>query len=145
MQWYSTFTYILFQFSRVQFNYIIRWKNVLSFLIDWVFQMKLCVFIPDISMIPTSLQYLDWKNSKVFPSLHYIICIYFVKQNNMTYLKPIICVLGRKIPLTFALTCKFLNILCCCNPMVATCYQFNSQSEDILRNYLDQTMALVGK
>ncbi len=99
------------------------------------------MFIPDISMIPTSLQYLDWKNSKVFISLHDIICIYFVKQNNLTSLKPIICVLGSKTPLTFALTCKFLKVLC----WVATCYQFNSQSEDILRNSLGQTMALVGK
>lgn len=94
---------------------IIRWKHWLSSLLDWVFQVKLCVFIADISMIHTSLQYLDWKNSKVFPSLHYIICVYFVKQNNLISLKPIICVLGSKIPLTFALTCKFLNALCCCN------------------------------
>lgn len=72
---YCTFTYLLCQFSRVWFDYIIRWKHWLSSLPDWVFQVKLCVFIPDISMIHTSLQYLDWKNSKVFPSLHYIMCL----------------------------------------------------------------------
>lgn len=86
MKLHCTFTYILCHFFHVRCGYVNDYKLSLTYSI---------MSISDISMTPTSLQYLDWKNSKVLDSLRFYFCE--VNQKNLMSCKPSVCLATKHL------------------------------------------------